>query len=164
MKDLQIFHPYGTVGNLLWQSTDNTGSSIQFGKTPTANELIESSKQIKTFTEGTDESLSEVNSIRSHIESSYRLVFLGFSFQKKNLDILAPLNDKRSYAARSLRHIYLTGKGISLDDRGHIIRNLKNRLGTHIGQFGESSINHVGYECNKLFEAYKIGLSFVTEI
>jgi hypothetical protein len=166
LKDLQIFHPYGTVGKLLWQDTDNTGSGIHFGKTPTASELIELSKQVKTFTEGTDESLSEINSIRSHIESSKRLVFLGFSFLKQNLDILAPISSTPVYA-KWIRYIYGTGIGISIDCKEHIIRDLENRLGINAtGQSKPVNINIYSerHTCDELFEDYKIGLSFVTKL
>lgn len=160
LRYLDIFHPYGVVGSLPWQTSDN---SIQYGGTPQPRQLIELSQQIKTFTEGTDESSSEIKSIRSYIKSSCRLVFLGFAFHPLNMELLSPTSSSTT-PIRERKYIYATCKDISLNDQDHITNDLKERL--RINKINEElvTIEMRAYTCAELFKSYKRGLSFVTKI
>lgn len=85
LKNLTIFHPYGSVGALPWQSH---ASSVEFGGMTSAHQLLQLAGGIKTFTEGTDPSASEVKAIREHFREATVLLFLGFAFHKMNLALL----------------------------------------------------------------------------
>jgi hypothetical protein len=88
MDELQIFHPYGYLGDLKWPSTF---PNVSFGGEIHPHQLIEVASKIKTFTEGTDEDSSEILEIRDCIESAEKIAFLGFAYAKQNLDLLYSL-------------------------------------------------------------------------
>jgi len=85
---INIFHPYGVVGNLPWQ---NKRESIQYGGEPSQQHLINLSQKIRTFSEGTDPRSSEIISIHRNIHEADLIVFLGFAFHKLNMDLLRPV-------------------------------------------------------------------------
>lgn len=82
---LEIFHPFGTVGALPWQ--DQT-DAVDFGETLSADKLLRHSEKIRTFTESTDESASNIVALRSRLLRAGQIVFLGFAFHPLNLEVL----------------------------------------------------------------------------
>ncbi|MDQ1353012.1 MAG: hypothetical protein QG657_3318, partial [Acidobacteriota bacterium] len=83
VKAINIYHPYGNVGTLPWQKRhlgSNKNMVMEFGKEPNPVQLSELSKNIKTFTEGTNPQSSEISEIRRHMSIANRVVFLGFAF------------------------------------------------------------------------------------
>lgn len=87
LKSLSIFHPYGSVGPLPWQ---RFGSGVEFGGDPSTGQLLELAGGIKTFTEGTDPTASDIRAIREHFREATVLLFLGFAFHRMNLALLKP--------------------------------------------------------------------------
>jgi hypothetical protein len=85
LSNLRIFHPYGSLGPLPWTTRPH---AIDFGVTPSRHQLVEIARELKTFTEGTDETHSEIVAIRSTLRSANRVAFLGFAFNPQNLDLL----------------------------------------------------------------------------
>src|SRR5690606_8919930 len=77
MRNMQIFHPYGSVGALPWR-IHNGG--VVYGANVGADTLISSSKGIRTFTEGIDPSNSDIEYIRAILRDADRIAFLGFAF------------------------------------------------------------------------------------
>ena len=71
--EIEIYHPYGVVGNLPWQG----GQSVAFGAEPYPKQLLELVSQIKTFTEGTDPKASKIIAIRKCVSEANTIVFLG---------------------------------------------------------------------------------------
>lgn len=147
---LEIYHPYGVVGALPWLSSNN---AIEFGATPSAHRLLSLAGQIKTFTEGTNEQSSEVNSIRRNMRESHRLVFLGFAFHKLNLDILVP---NASTAPPAGRRVLATAHGISGSDVNVIAEDLATR-GVLVAK--DIQIRN-DLKCSQLFGEYSRTLSF----
>jgi hypothetical protein len=84
---LEVHHPYGSVGALPWM-TQSKKEKIEYGATPNAHQLITISKLLRTFTEGTDSSVSDIESIRATVANAERLLILGFAFHRLNLDLL----------------------------------------------------------------------------
>ena len=99
---LRVLYPYGTIG----QFTVG-GLNTNFGQVNYQGQLIEASRLIRTFTEGAESSL--VKEIRSEIESSEIVMFLGFGFLQLNMDLL--FQNQRFRPIRVLG----TGKGLSKD-------------------------------------------------
>jgi hypothetical protein len=151
LTHLEIFHPYGTVGKLPWQSQID---GIEFGATPHPPQLIAVSKQIQTFTEGIDESKSDILSIRETVANARRIAFLGFAFHPLNLELLFS-NTKYSSFDSHQNSIYATAHGISTSD----IQHIKNEL-VRVAGFQESSI-HLRSDllCSQIFYEYSRGLS-----
>ena len=152
LKHIEIYHPYGTVGSLPWQSQSR---AIGFGGTPDPAQLLELAKQIKTFTEGTDESSSEILRVRSNIKTASRLVFLGFAFHRLNMELLLP-SDVASQPDGK-RTLFATAHGISKNDTMVISEELKYKTGL------EDSRIYVRNDlsCSQLFREFWRSMSFV---
>ena len=146
---VKIFHPYGSVG-----SPNEWGSSlgVDFGTKPDARNLIPLAKQIKTFTEGTDENASEIIELREHVRSAPRVVFLGFAYHRLNIDLLAP-KELRNYELN--REIYGSALAISDWDKLIISNLLTNRLGA------SSALLRNDLTCSGLLNEYRRSLSMV---
>jgi hypothetical protein len=99
LSKLKIFHPYGVVGKLPWQTEPNRG--VPFGGAEHGGpSLLEISRQIKTFTERVEEE-QVLNAMRVEIEQSRVVVFLGFAFHAQNMELLKPTQEcqvERTYA------------------------------------------------------------------
>lgn len=108
LENLRIFHPYGSLGRLSWPNGSNVSN---FGSTPDPHQLLEISRKLKTFTEGTDESHSEIAEIRSTLEFASRVAFLGFAFNRQNLELLYGPTAK-SISAREVP-VFATALGLS---------------------------------------------------
>jgi len=88
IKNIPIYHPYGSVGSLPWQEDKGT---IEFGAKPKTYQLVDLISKIKTFTEETDpRSINDVHDIKFHVSNACKLVFLGFAFHKQNMQLIAP--------------------------------------------------------------------------
>lgn len=152
LKRLEIYHPYGTVGALPWLSSQN---AIGYGATPHPKQLLELANQIKTFTEGTDVLSSEVNSIRSNMKMSPRLVFLGFAFHKLNMELLLPtLASPDSPTGQS---IFATAYGISTSGIESISAELVAKGALSVGNIRIRN----DLTCSQLFREYWRSMSFV---
>jgi hypothetical protein len=151
LKNVEIYHPYGTVGSLPWQGL---GNAIEFGGTPNPAQLLELAKQIKTFTEGTDESSSEILKVRSNIRLCGRLVFLGFAFHRLNMELLLPTNIAAVHGPH--RTIFATAHGISKSDANAISEELNSKTGIPPNR------THVRNElsCSQLFREYWRSMTF----
>lgn len=117
LKNLKVLHPYGRLGRLPWQE----GSSPIFDFGHDHVDLLESSKQIKTFNEQIHDP-DEISSLRKAFSEAEVIVFLGFAFHKQNLDLLNP------GTPCSAKRIFGTAYGISGSDCKVIIEDLKSML------------------------------------
>lgn len=124
LSHLEIHHPYGTVGALPWQSAQN---SIDFGSTPNTSQLNELASGLRTFTEGTDPTNSDICAIRAAVSEADRIAFLGFAFHRLNLDLLfgGDVNNRPSHVCP----IFSTALGISSSDGEIIKHDLSQRSG-----------------------------------
>jgi len=87
MKGLNIYHPYGSVGDLPWQSAEG----IEFGAE--GDEfgllLLKSSSGIRTFNEEVEDR-TKIEEIRNAISAANRVIFLGFHFHPQKMDLIKP--------------------------------------------------------------------------
>jgi hypothetical protein len=151
LQRLEIYHPYGFVGPLPWFSPD---SGIGFGASTSSGKLRELAAQIKTFTEGTDKTSSEVNCIRAIMKTAHKLVFLGFAFHPMNIELLFP---KAPLAIPpSGRRVFATALDISHSDMDVITNDLANR-GVISG--GDIQIRN-DLKCVRLFQEYRRSIAF----
>lgn len=155
-EHLEIYHPYGTVGSLPWLNQPN---AIHYGATPYPTQLLGLANEIKTFTEGTDTLSSDVNSIRSHMETSHRLVFLGFAFHKLNMELLIPSPGVTQRPKG--RSVFATGHGLSKSSIEHIRADLIARGLLPSGlTIGFPAVPDGLLKCNGLFQEHERYLSF----
>lgn len=120
VSKISIYYPYGSVGPMRFQTE---GSGIDFGEQPMPDDLIKYSQQLKTFTESTDESASEIASIRTAIRSSKALVFLGFAFHPLNMKLL--YGEDRPVPGYDAGDVFGTAMGISESDVSVISNQLR---------------------------------------
>jgi hypothetical protein len=153
LKGLEIYHPYGVVGFLPWQKPFDP---TVFGADPSSNRLLQLVREIRTFTEGTDESTSSVKAIRSSMETADKLVFLGFAFHRLNVQLLLPeIRTDKTSTRTSRRHIYATAHGISQSNAVHITAELISRTAITPGNVHV----HNNLKCGDLIEEYSRSLS-----
>lgn len=150
VAEIDIYHPYGKVGNLPWETTDH---AMQFGGDPHPTKLLELADQIRTFTEGTDPNSSKITDLRKSLGSCTMFVFLGFAFHPLNMKLIAHSNE-----TNSPKRVFATAKGISKFDC-ETIKNDISRVG--IAPFEVLEVNN-SVTCNDLFSEYwrTLALSF----
>jgi hypothetical protein len=152
VNSMHIYHPYGVVGRLPWQTDIDGIQSIGFGGSPGQHEMINIASGIKTFTEGTDNDSSDIISIRRSLENAERIVFLGFAYHRLNLELL--LNEKSLSRGKS-RRVFGTAFGMSANDTELVFESLSERL------CAPSMKVHNDVKCAELFHEYNRALSFV---
>lgn len=120
---LHIYHPYGMVGRLPWQTLYNR---VGFGAALNPDELLNIAKQIKTFTEGANAQESEVGEIRSKMGGADTVVFLGFAYHPLNIRLIQPgaLISVNSSGGLRTTKVFGTAKGISSSDCNIIVQNI----------------------------------------
>lgn len=118
VNEMEIYHPYGIIGNLPWQGDQ----SVAFGAEIESWELLNSACKIKTFTEGTDPSSSDIIDINDNVNTADNVVFLGFAYHELNMKLLMP--DSSTHDSSKLRSCFGTAKGIS----DHNCDMIKNQL------------------------------------
>lgn len=151
VNTIEIYHPYGIVGRLPWQS----GQGVKFGAEVSPGQLLELAKQIKTFTEGTDPNSSEILAIRNNILESERIVFLGFAFHRLNLELMSPNNLKKGPLTST--KYFGTAHGISDSDCKLIEAEIVNFKPSKSNSI---SINN-SLKCSDLFKEYWRSLSMI---
>jgi hypothetical protein len=148
LKGIEIYHPYGMVGSLPYIRPDG---ATDFGAAPHPTNLINLAKQIKTFTEGTDEGSSDICDIRERMKQAKRLVFVGFAFHPMNIELLIPRSESREPFESQ---VYATGYGLSLSDREVIVKDLVAR------GMRELNVELTPDTCTRFFSDYRRSLSF----
>lgn len=143
IKGIEIYHPYRCVGSLPYLSKESPNS---FGEIPHPTNLPILAKQIKTFTEGTDKDSSDIVAIRRHMKTALRLVFLGFAFQEKNMELLEPEQYIRD------RKVFATCQGISSSR----VTTISHRFGpkdpsdNRVIYIGDHGLNFHDMKCSQL--------------
>jgi len=146
VNNICIYHPYGVVGNLPWQSSQN---AIAFGGEPNHHLLVNLANKIKTFTEGTDPGSSEILDIRSSMLNAEIVLFLGFAFHALNMQLIAPDRFVGKGAKRTC--FYATATGISDSDKELIMEDIKT-----LSKTGNVSIDlRNDLKCHDIFHEYK---------
>lgn len=151
IDNLEIYHPFGKVGSLPWIGGDNT---IGFGSEVDVDQFILVSQQIRTFTEGTDPSNSNIKLIRATINSARRIVFLGFAFHRLNMELLF---DTAGSTTKETQIIFGSALGISPSDCSII----RSELSSKTGLSNELVELRNDATCAKLVQEYWRSLSLV---
>lgn len=147
MENLEIVHPYGSVGLLPWQ-VNNVNLAVPFGLEN--GNILKISEGIRTFNEQIEDT-EELQKMRSLFQEAEIVVFLGFAFHRQNLELLKP-----GGACRSKR-IYATAVNISSSDCEIIKMELRDLLAQD-GYEAKIEINNQK-KCNELFNEYWRGLT-----
>lgn len=111
MRNLRIFHPYGSLGRLEWQpDIHGGGPGIYFGANiDDSNTIASLGEDLRIFTETIQEN-DEIRGIRAAMFESETIVFMGFSFLEQNLALIRPHGRSRA------EKVYATSFGLSGPD------------------------------------------------
>jgi hypothetical protein len=150
VNSISIYHPYGTVGSLPWQKKANP---IGFGQIPNSQQLLSLSKEIKTFTEGTNPDSSDIKEIKEHMAKASHLVFLGFAFHKLNMELITPTPQiKNQNIIRCFASAYLIS-----DSNREAITETISRL---YSRPPEVNVKMKNIQCSELFNEFWNSLTF----
>lgn len=94
VQSLTIHHPYGKVGPLPWEATEQP---VAFGGSLEPQLLHNLSGQIKTLNDRSHDP-EEVSAWRFAIENAECVAFLGFAFHEQNVSLLQSQHDEKSNA------------------------------------------------------------------
>lgn len=140
-QNLHIFHPYGQVGKLP-EFAQTSEPSVPYGADLNAHDLLRTAKEIRTFSERTDEKNGELIKAQEILSNCRRLVFLGFSYMAKNIDLLIPTKAPKS----EFKQVFGTAKGMSASDVSVAAEILRKKLGLPPGV-----VNLKPQACSELF-------------
>lgn len=146
LSNLQIFHPYGSVGSLPWQRQE---LPVEYGSQIYSDTLIQISERIRTFTEGTDPESSEIIAIRRSVASCDRLIFLGFAYHPMNMELLSTNSETSPTAS------YGTALGLSRPDCEILSREIRQLVGTEIERVELRN----DLTCSELLDEYRRSLT-----
>jgi hypothetical protein len=96
VNQVVIRHPYGVVGVLPWQ-LQTQGRPVPFGRVENAD-LLGLAAQINTFTEQQQDD-EKLTAIRQTVREAEVIVFLGFAFHERNMELISPGDSYRAKAA-----------------------------------------------------------------
>ncbi len=104
IKPLNVIHPYGTIGDLPWQNSNN---HVPYGNDNIGGQkMLDLSQKISTFTEQIKEK-TVIPKMQKLVQNADTILFLGFGFHPQNMKMLKPEN--RSQA----KNIFATAFGES---------------------------------------------------
>lgn len=121
VNSINIIHPYGTVGRLPWQSaSDDTGQpvAIDYGNIDSGEAIATAAEGIQTFTQSQDSEIIE--QVRSLVNNSSCIAFLGFGFHEQNMKLLG-IDTVQVSQNSGVRNVYATTHGMS-DRRTDLVR------------------------------------------
>jgi len=139
MSTLKIYHPYGAISPLPWQSVDGT----PFGFGPNRKALQQMVSYIKTYTEQIKDT-EILNKIHNEVQSAATIVFLGFSYHPENMKLLDP---STSCAAKQ---VFGTAWGFSEINAQLIKETIASLLGTMTGRIHMRN----DLKCSALLQEY----------
>jgi hypothetical protein len=120
LKELNIYHPYGQIGILLWQ--DGSQMIHAFGAPINRKILLELSSQVQTF--GEEIKKPPLKKIHSDIANVKRMIFLGFAFHPLNMKLLFNGVDNKEF-----KKIIASTHGLTKDDAEEITDDFRKRFG-----------------------------------
>lgn len=122
MKNLKVYHPYGSLGPLPWQEEDGS-PGIHYGAELDDHRSIQTiGESLRIFTETIEEN-DEVNCIRDAMLNASKIVFLGFSFLQQNIDLIRPRTRSK------VEQVWATSLGMSgwdIDAAQSAVSNMLN--------------------------------------
>ncbi len=140
LRKTRFYHPYGSLGELQWQ---NYNRKFAFGGNVSTEFLLTAYSKIKTFTEQVKEG-TLINMIRSVMQETETMIFLGFAFYDQNIRLLSPEQEAQ------VKKIFGTAIGISQWD----LEDVDKELLTSLKLQGRRPVHNINPEldCVGLFE------------
>jgi hypothetical protein len=118
MRRLKIVHPYGSIGEMPWQSPEG----IPFGFRANRANMEFMAKRVRTYTEQIEEG-ETLAALKQAVVEADTLVFLGFSYHPENMNLLS------LEAPGATERVFGTAKGISEPDTDIIKDQIRKMVG-----------------------------------
>ena len=149
IKKLVVYHPYGSIGDLQWQTVRQpTPFGIELEHPDT---LLNMADRIRTFTEKVSDA-ARIAELRNVVADARNVVFLGFAYHPQNLELL------KAQAVMTPKRIYGTVKGVSGPDQSVIDEALRRMVGAPTVNLVQEMNLHNG-TCSTLFDTYSRSLT-----
>lgn len=156
VSEIEIIHPYGTLGKLPDSPNVIFGDFLRFGQTiKDGFDPWPVSQRIKTFTEQVND-LVILDGIANAITHAKQIVFLGFAFHPQNMELLS-LNDPGCRG----KNVYTTGKGISKQEEIEVKYRIAKLYSNYPDLEENTCLIHIEHEatCADLFKLHWRNLS-----
>lgn len=141
VNSIEIYHPYGTVGRLLWQPESPIPVIDLGGRYATPEQLAQvATSSIKTFTESIESGMAA--QIEDCVRQAGRLAFLGFAYYQQNLDLLFAGSPPRPYGISSNTLCFGSTYGLSGPNTEVIKRDLIRR-----GAYNNEAVTLANAKC-----------------
>jgi hypothetical protein len=105
-KTIPIFHPYGSLGPLPWETPQGIGTP--YGAADDAS-LTGIQASLRTFTEQVEDD-EALDGMRAALNSAERVIFLGFGYHRQNMELLS------GGVVGFARRVFGTSLGLSKSD------------------------------------------------
>lgn len=159
---INIFHPYGKVGRIL---SPNYNENIDFGAKVRFDGLLKLAEGIRTFTESTNKDDAYLSKMHTKMETSKRLIFLGFGFHELNMQLLRL---ESSWVDREIfPNCFASAWEIEEDGQNIIKDRIVELFNLDVSGFLEkeinehkNSINIRNAKCHDFFKYYLMSLRF----
>jgi len=146
MDGLEIYHPYGKVGNLEWQVKESGSVTARFGDDSERHSYLDLSKKILTYSERIEDTQTMAR-IHQLMMKAQHMVFLGFAFHQQNMELLSV---EKEWDHRVT--FFTTSRGVSENDLvvvngdlNRLCRSRYNPLTVHTAP---------DLTCDRLFDEY----------
>lgn len=150
VSNIEIIHPYGTVGSLEWQDRASS-TAIEFGGELHVRRLIDYAERIRTFTEGAHSEY--MDSLISSMRFTERLIFLGFAFHRLNMDLIGGETNERYENPHNIE-CYATAYETSQSDQVAIQNSINHLYSNPV------SSNIENTTCAQIFRDYSRSLGY----
>lgn len=162
VKKINIYHPYGTVGDLPWE---NHQEGLEFGAFPEKHHwptphgiggepVHGASQKIETFSE-TEAAPREFDLIKKEMELSNKVIYLGYGFHKENLKFIPKIDAMGGGSCK----FYATAKG----EYEGVYPDIKEIIRIEAPDRITASRFPVvveNFTCKELLQKYRISLQF----
>lgn len=150
--NLRIYHPYGSLGKLDWQASNNE-NLVPFGGSEYDDDLNLVADGIKTFNERLEDDVLAMK-LGEEISQAERIVFLGFHFHQQNMQLLASLKPARGGDVE----IFATALERSRADLRIVDSQIREMLNQRGGSWNVQLHNDMS--CAALFKEYATTLTY----
>jgi hypothetical protein len=146
LSKFRIYHPYGKVAPLPWEST---AKGLEFGADTQSGEADLSNlyDNIRTFNEEVAEG-EDLTAIRTGLDEAERIIFLGFHFHLQNMILIS----SKSVGSLQISDIFAT----ALDRSSSDIQIILERINSALGRERRALRPHIERhdDCKGLFRNY----------
>ncbi len=142
VSEIEIVHPYGKVADIPPHGKRPDSNELPFGQEKYTDKLWDLSDRIKIYTERTEKNDTVLNTARRYVAQSERIVFLGFAFQKQNIEFIF---NEMNHLLPEEKACFGTMMGMSNVNRQEIQKALEDKILIKQNFFGDQSTGAANY-------------------